>query len=93
MEQQEQQRQERLRRTAEQGRRWQAARECLEEFFRTWREDLVRALEENRCQDDAGLNDTVLTLQVLRKFMDVARTFAQEGERAEKELEEEELYE
>lgn len=93
MEQQGQQRQERLRRTAEQGRRWQVTRECLEEFFRTWREDLVRALEENRYQDDAGLNDTVLTLQVLRKFMDVARTFAQEGERAEKELEEEELYE
>lgn len=69
------------------------ARECLEEFFRTWRETLVMALEEGKYENDAGLNDTVLTLQVLRKFMDLARTFAQEGEHAEKELEEEELYE
>ena len=93
MEQQERQRQERLRRAAEQGRRWQAARECLEEFFRTWREDLVVSLEEDRYHDEAELNDMVLTLQVLRKFMDVSRTFVKEGERAEKELEEAEIYE
>ena len=93
MEQQEQDRRERLRRKLEQGQRWQVARECLEEFFKTWREDLVASLEEDRYADDAELNDTVLTLQVLRKFMDVARTFVKEGERAEKELQEEELYE
>ena len=93
METQEQQRRERLRRTAEQGQRWQVARECLEQFFKTWREDLVAALEENRYTDDAELTDTVLTLQVLRKFMDVAHTFAVEGERAEKELQEEDLHE
>ena len=51
------------------------------------------SLEEDRYQDEAELNDMVLTLQVLRKFMDVARTFVKEGERAEKELEEAEIYE
>lgn len=51
------------------------------------------SLEEDRYQDEAELNDMVLTLQVLRKFMDVSRTFVKEGERAEKELEEAEIYE
>ena len=50
-------------------------------------------LEESRYEDNAELNDTVLTLQVLRKFADVARAFVKDGERAEKELQEEAMYE
>lgn len=76
-------RRERLRREAENGRRWQTALEVLGEFCEVERESLVNQLELG---ETCEVEQKVLMLKVLRQFKDLATMSVKFGQQAEREL-------